>query len=418
MKRQHMSRPLRRAAKVVIPLFLSFLPLTGPAEAAREGTAPAGLREVGGVLRVSEIRADINTSAAPNAAVNSSAVARAAAANANAANVASSVSPSVSPTAIPTAIPGAISNVPSDPGSLCLDAAHRAAQKHGIPPQLMVAITLVETRQPKKRKGPWPWTLNIGGKGYWLASRDEALALAERAFVAGRRSVDLGCFQINFRWHGEHFVNAAAMLDPAISADYAARFLTDLYRESGNWLRAAGHYHSRTPHHAHRYAGLVRRTLARLRTQANSPAPASAPAVAMPATTARTKTALAPTTQASTTQTSSTQAPSTQARSTQEIAATKAAPDASFPAPASTRPPRALIRIVARDPARNSSNTLTSTPGLGLGLVPGSSPISPAISPPTTPPGMAPGAVMLKIFVRPARPLLMAPIADGAGFKP
>ena len=44
------------------------------------------------------------------------------------------------------------------------------------------------------------------------------------------------------------------MFDPATNANYAARFLSDLYSELGNWSEAAGAYHSRTPKYAQKYA--------------------------------------------------------------------------------------------------------------------------------------------------------------------
>jgi len=168
----------------------------------------------------------------------------------------------------------------SPPGStpaLCLDAARAAAARHGIPAGMMHAITLVETRRKVGGLvGPWPWTLNIAGQGYWYDTRAEALAHAEREIAGGRRSVDLGCFQLNTRWHGENFNALDEMLEPALAADYAAQFLGQLFAETGDWMRAAGLYHSRTPVRARRYRGLVGRTLASL-APATPAAPAAAP---------------------------------------------------------------------------------------------------------------------------------------------
>jgi hypothetical protein len=149
--------------------------------------------------------------------------------------------------------------------ALCLDAARSAAARHGIPAKMMHAITLVETRRKVGGvSGPWPWTLNIKGKGYWYETRAEALARAAREISGGRLSVDLGCFQLNFRWHGENFNALDDMLEPALAADYAARFLGQLFAETGDWMRAAGLYHSRTPVHSRRYRGLVGQALASL----------------------------------------------------------------------------------------------------------------------------------------------------------
>ncbi|MEO0993026.1 MAG: lytic transglycosylase domain-containing protein [Pseudomonadota bacterium] len=151
------------------------------------------------------------------------------------------------------------------PSELCRRAALGAASAHGIPPAVMLAITDVETGTTRAgARGPWPWTLNVAGRGAWFDSRREALTAAEQALAGGERSFDVGCFQVNFHWHGHHFDSIGAMLDPDIGADYAARFLKDLEAEAGDWLVAAGWYHSRTPVHSNRYRALVARAMERI----------------------------------------------------------------------------------------------------------------------------------------------------------
>jgi soluble lytic murein transglycosylase-like protein len=51
------------------------------------------------------------------------------------------------------------------------------------------------------------------------------------------------------------------MFDPVANADYAARFLRDLHAETGDWIEAAGLYHSRTPKFRDRYAARFARIL-------------------------------------------------------------------------------------------------------------------------------------------------------------
>ena len=43
------------------------------------------------------------------------------------------------------------------------------------------------------------------GKGKWFQTRDEALSYVFKHFKRGARSFDVGCFQINFKWHGQAF---------------------------------------------------------------------------------------------------------------------------------------------------------------------------------------------------------------------
>ncbi|WP_366130053.1 transglycosylase SLT domain-containing protein [uncultured Roseovarius sp.] len=111
---------------------------------------------------------------------------------------------------------------------------------------------------------PWPWTVNMEGAGHWFDSRDAALSYVYAEFGRGARSFDIGCFQINYRWHGEAFRSIDHMLDPVSNATYAAKFLSDLHEETGNWSIAAGTYHSRTAEYANAYRDRFDRIHARL----------------------------------------------------------------------------------------------------------------------------------------------------------
>lgn len=171
--------------------------------------------------------------------------------------------------ALSASAPGSTRSDGGHLGGLCREAALRAAERHDVPREMMLAITLTETRRRKfGETGPWPWTLNIEGKGFWFERRDAALDKAREALAAGRRSMDLGCFQINYRWHGEHFASLDDMLEPRIGGDYAARLLRSLYDETGDWMRAAGYYHSRTPKHATRYRKLIARAVSEIAAEA------------------------------------------------------------------------------------------------------------------------------------------------------
>ena len=143
----------------------------------------------------------------------------------------------------------------ADPSAICEQAAIAASQAEGVPLSVLTAISLNETG--RKRGGafrPWPWTVNMEGKGEWFETNDQALQFATEAFNRGARSFDVGCFQINYKWHGQHFASIKEMFDPLTNALYAARLLKELYAEKGSWELAAGAYHSRTPKFAERYA--------------------------------------------------------------------------------------------------------------------------------------------------------------------
>lgn len=157
-----------------------------------------------------------------------------------------------------------------DPAALCQLAAEQAARRSGVPVEVLLAISLVETG----RNGtPWAWTVNLGGDGHWLDSQAEAQTLVEAALAAGATNIDLGCFQLNYRWHAAAFASLADMLDPARNAAYAADYLVDRFAETGTWADAAAAYHSATPEHADRYRARFEAVLAGLGPVPDSPAP-------------------------------------------------------------------------------------------------------------------------------------------------
>lgn len=147
----------------------------------------------------------------------------------------------------------------SQPAVLCENAAQQAATRHGVPLDVLRAVALVETGRARAGQWePWPWAIHSAGQGHWFDSRAEATAYAKGRLNAGYRNVDLGCFQINYRWHGEEFSSVEAMMDPAKNADYAARLLAAHKARLGAWDLAAGAYHSATPQHARRYIARFR----------------------------------------------------------------------------------------------------------------------------------------------------------------
>lgn len=142
-----------------------------------------------------------------------------------------------------------------EPALLCEYAAQEAARSEGVPLSVLTAISLNETgRKRDGRFRAWPWTVNMEGAGHWFDSREAALDFAMTAFDRGARSFDVGCFQINYKWHGGNFASIEEMFDPMANARYAAQYLRTLYAEKGSWEGAAGAYHSRTPEFAERYA--------------------------------------------------------------------------------------------------------------------------------------------------------------------
>jgi Transglycosylase SLT domain len=148
-----------------------------------------------------------------------------------------------------------------DPGLACDYAAAAAAERTGVPIDILLAITRVESGRGGGDPRPWPWTINADGRGDWYDTKDLALETATAHLSDGTGTFDVGCFQLNVRWHGDGFDSLSDMLDPAQNADYAAAFLMQLYQESGEWSAAVSAYHSRTPELADSYLQKVRAIL-------------------------------------------------------------------------------------------------------------------------------------------------------------
>lgn len=142
----------------------------------------------------------------------------------------------------------------ADPSQICDRAVQVVSRETGVPLDVLQAITLTETGRTRGGETrPWPWTVNMEGKGVWFETEDHARTYVFEHFKRGARSFDVGCFQINYKWHHEAFASIDEMFDPLASGRYAARFLLELFAEKGDWAEAAGAYHSRTPEHAERY---------------------------------------------------------------------------------------------------------------------------------------------------------------------
>ena len=147
----------------------------------------------------------------------------------------------------------------SDDAALCDAAAQRASAATGVPLKILMAITRVETgRDSGRGLQPWPWAINRAGDGTWYDTADQAIAAATDALAEGARNFDVGCFQVNHRWHGEAFPSLEAMFDPDTNADYAARFLVQLFADKGNWADAVSAYHSNTEEYATAYLARIK----------------------------------------------------------------------------------------------------------------------------------------------------------------
>lgn len=133
---------------------------------------------------------------------------------------------------------------------LCIDQTARLEKSENIPAHLLTAISLAETGRWHKNSKEiiaWPWTIMANGKGQYFDTKEEALAEVEILLTEGLRNIDVGCMQINLKYHENAFESLSQALDPKTNTEYAVTFLKKLYDKKKNWMKAVGAYHSNTP---------------------------------------------------------------------------------------------------------------------------------------------------------------------------
>ena len=134
-----------------------------------------------------------------------------------------------------------------DSSEICAKAVRAAERMHRLPRMLLHAVSLAESGRNHKDGAAgiaWPWTINAGGKGRYFPTRDAAINEIKRLRANGVRNIDVGCMQVNLRYHGHAFANVEEALDPIHNVAYAAIWLKQLRGKKGSWAHAIGRYHT------------------------------------------------------------------------------------------------------------------------------------------------------------------------------
>jgi hypothetical protein len=123
----------------------------------------------------------------------------------------------------------------------CEREMRSASTKYDVPLGVLYAVGLTESG---RRDSLQPFAMNIAGRPYFARDIDDALREFDTARAGGATLIDIGCMQINHRFHGEKFATVAAMFEPRGNVDYAARFLKELRQREGTWTLAVARYHA------------------------------------------------------------------------------------------------------------------------------------------------------------------------------
>jgi len=110
-----------------------------------------------------------------------------------------------------------------------------------VPLDILYSVGLTETGG---RSGLNPFDINVDGRSIHETSLAAALLRVEQERAHGAKFIDVGCMQINIRFHGAHFSTLSEMFDPERNVDYAAGFLRQLKEQEGSWTLAVARYNS------------------------------------------------------------------------------------------------------------------------------------------------------------------------------
>ena len=128
----------------------------------------------------------------------------------------------------------------------CEDLANQVEREENLPSHLLSSISRVEAGR-KLSNGEvrgWPWSINHAGKGLYFETKEGALKYLKNAVANGSRNIDVGCMQLNYRWHKGGFTSLEDMFDPVKNINYAAEFVKELFERHKNWEDTIKHYHS------------------------------------------------------------------------------------------------------------------------------------------------------------------------------
>lgn len=146
-------------------------------------------------------------------------------------------------------------------------------------PEIIWAVTGTESNY---RGAPWPWSANLQGKSYYFKSEKALKDFINSLSSNEKENLDVGCMQLNYRYHGWKFKDVQEMTDPQRNMVLGTMYLYELYlREKIHqlsikqknpkkkmlndlhiWAIAVGRYHSHRQNHGKKYVKAVTKHLA------------------------------------------------------------------------------------------------------------------------------------------------------------
>ena len=142
----------------------------------------------------------------------------------------------------------------------CLAQAREIEHEQQLPEMMLAAVTTVESGRATpdgKAISPWPWTIFAEGHGQFFPTKAAAIAAVQELRAKGVQTIDVGCMQINLRYHPRAFTSLDEAFDPQSNVRYGAHFLQRLKRTHSVWDSALEHYHSYDPERRSTYRARI-----------------------------------------------------------------------------------------------------------------------------------------------------------------
>jgi hypothetical protein len=136
---------------------------------------------------------------------------------------------------------------------VCKYYAEYNEAKFKLPYGYLQAIILKEsgkTDNKSKKFYAHPWTISLnfpqGNKAFYLKDRTTAEKKLKELLSKGYKNIDIGCGQINYKWHVHNKLDLDKIFDPKYNLSYSAKYLSSLKVHHKTWNEAVGRYHSAT----------------------------------------------------------------------------------------------------------------------------------------------------------------------------
>ena len=132
-----------------------------------------------------------------------------------------------------------------DNNEICKIITNKVEKKLKLPQKLLTSISLVETgRVTKNKHYTWPWSANVEGQSYYFNNKESMIKFLKIKIQNKITNFDVGCMQINYKYHIKKESNLELFVDPNYNVNWAGIFLKELYKKHKSWNKAISRYHS------------------------------------------------------------------------------------------------------------------------------------------------------------------------------